>query len=113
MPNRVTTAIERMQANIQQRLQSGATTKAKLAATSRALDITDLREYAYFQEIKTLAATNGKLTLEEAQTIYVYLGNSPSTFNRQSVAVKAVLTQIFTELLQARITTTPATPANT
>jgi hypothetical protein len=63
----------------------------------------ELGEYAKFQELKSHAFAMGKLTQEEAQTIYGLLGETPAHFNRQSIEVKVVLTQIFKELLGARI----------
>ena len=101
MSNRVETAFERMDKQIQGRVRDGITTQAKVDATSAGLDM-ELDEYAKFQELKSLAVAEGKLTLEEGQTIYARLG-TPATFNGQPVHVKCVLTQIFTELLAAQI----------
>jgi len=44
----------------------------------------------------------GQLTLDEAQSVYSLLGETPDHFNRQPVEVKSVLTQIFGELLQKK-----------
>ena len=49
------------------------------------------------------AGTVAALFVEEGQTVYVLLGETPSVFNRQPVEVKAVLTGLFRELLQARV----------
>jgi hypothetical protein len=40
------------------------------------------------------------LSLDEAQTVYMYLGESVDTFNKQPLEVKIVLTQLFQELLK-------------
>jgi hypothetical protein len=60
-------------------------------------------EFVKFQEIKSAAMMAGTISLEEAQAIYNFLGESPSKFNRQPVEVKVVLTQVFQELLRNKI----------
>ena len=60
-----------------------------------------LNEYVLFQDRKSLAFANGRLNLEEAQTVYAYLGETTNTFNKQPLEVKYVLTQLLKELLQA------------
>lgn len=100
--NRVTNAIVSMDANILERIDTGKTTRAEVDATDKALEM-DLEEYTTFQRLKSLASMSRVLTLEEAQTIYGYLGNTVEHFNRQTVAVKVVLTRIFSELLAGRI----------
>ena len=97
--NRVTSAIESMRVNIAHRIAAGFTTQAAVDATANKLDM-DLQEYVMFQERKSIAAGN-KLTAEEAQTIYCYLGNTLEHFNSQAVEVKVILTKIFSELLQS------------
>lgn len=101
--NRISAAIRRMDAQIKERIALGMTTKARVAATRKSLDM-DLGEFARFQEIKSLASQTGALTPEEAQTVYGLLGNTPEHFNRQSAAVKAVLTQVFRELIEGGVT---------
>ena len=61
-------------------------------------------EYVKFQELKSAGMLEGKMTLEEAQTVYMYLGNVPDTFNKQPFAVKAVLMQVYKELLGDKVT---------
>lgn len=100
--NRITAAIARKTAEIAARIESGKTTQAQADTTAKALDL-DLGEYVKFQELKSLAVANEKLTLDEGQTIYALLGNTPSVFNKQPIAVKAVLTGLFGELLKAHI----------
>ena len=93
--NRVIKAIDKMNAVIFQKNIS----QAKLNTLHKDLDM-DLMEYVKFQELKSLASMNGKLTMEESMTIYGYLGNTVEHFNNQDVAVKSVLTQIFMELMK-------------
>ena len=102
MSNRVTAAFARMEAQIADRIAKGLTTTEKVADTCKILDM-DLSEFVKFQEIKSLAVATGKLTLEEGQTIFSCLGESVETFNRQPVYIKSVLTNLFQELLAARI----------
>ena len=97
--NKVTEAVIRMDNQIQERINAGIVTVGKVEETRKALDM-DMEEYCRFQEIKSLAVAGGMLTLDEGMSIYTYLGSSPADFNRNSAAIKAVLTQIFKELLE-------------
>ena len=96
--NRVTVAIEKAKARIQRRLAEGIITTDKVNELDRNLDM-EVGEFCRFQELKSLAMLEGKLTQDEAQSVYALLGNTPEHFNGQPVAVKSVLTQIFGELL--------------
>jgi len=97
--NRVTEGIEKMRKQIANRLATGQTTQAKVDAGSKSLDMS-FKEYAIFNTRKS-AAAGGKLTPDEAMTIYKYLGEGgPEKFNRQSLAVKMILMKIFGELLE-------------
>ena len=100
MPNRITAAVARMENQIAERISKGLTTREKVDALD--LDM-DILEHAKFQEYKSLAFAEGKLNLDEAQSLYNYLGNSVSVFNTQPVAVKSVLTSLFAELLKMRM----------
>jgi len=71
----------------------------RLADLSKKLDMA-LDEYCRFQTLKSLASQDGRLTLDEAQTIYGFLGNTVEHFNQQPVAVKWVLTEAFASLLK-------------
>jgi len=99
MANRVAVAIALREKTILDRLARGLVTQDKVTALHKELDM-DLGEYVKFQEHKSLAVASGKLSTEEGMTIYRYLGNTPETFNGQSVAVKSVLTGLFAELLK-------------
>lgn len=100
--NRIATAIAMKKAEIDGKIASGAIMQSQIDTTSAALDM-ELEEFAMFQEMKSLAVANQVLTLDEGQTIYVYLGEVPTTFNRQPIEVKVILTQMFKELLGLRL----------
>ena len=100
--NRIHAAVAQMETNVKDRIKRKLTTQAKVSALSKELDLS-LLEYVKFQELKSLASAQGWLTLDEANTVYGYLGESVTTFNEQPVHVKAVLTQLFKELLGRRI----------
>ena len=93
--NRILTGIDRAQAAINAKNLS----PEKLAETSKAMDM-DIAEYCRFQTLKSLASQDGRLSLDEAQTVYGFLGNTPEHFNSQSLAAKYVLTQVFASLLK-------------
>jgi hypothetical protein len=97
--NRVTASIARAKARIADRMASGAVTEQSIGELHKRLDM-NAGEFCRFQELKSVAMLEGKLTQEEAQTIYAMLGNTPEHFNRQPVEVKSTLTQIFGELLE-------------
>jgi hypothetical protein len=98
--NRVTAAIARMEQQIADRIATGKTTQKKVDQLAKTLDM-DVMEHAMFQERKSLAFAMQKLNADEAQSLYVMLGNTPSVFNRQPIAVKSVLTKLFAELMQS------------
>jgi hypothetical protein len=100
--NRVIAAIERANTRIAERLKTGAVTEERVAELDKGLDM-DLAEFARFQELKSHAMLEGRLTQDEAQTIYALLGETPDHFNAQPVQVKSVLTQIFGELLEKSV----------
>lgn len=100
--NRIEAAIERTKLRLEQRLKSGETSPERAVELHRNLDM-EPGEYCRFQELKSHAQLEGTLTLDEAQTIYGFLGNTPEHFNRQSVEVKSVLTMIFGELLERSV----------
>lgn len=58
-----------------------------------------MKEYIGFQELKSIRCAEGKLSLDNANVIYRYLGNTPTHFNEQPLAVKIVLTKIFQKLI--------------
>lgn len=100
--NRIAVAIANKAKDIEARVADGRTTREKLDQASETLNL-EFDEYVKFQELKSLAVAEGKLTEEEGQTVYAALGTVPATFNKQPIHVKAVLTGLFRELLGARI----------
>jgi len=100
--NRITNAIDKLNRVIPERIAQGLTTQKKVDELHEALDMS-LEEYCKFQEIKS-AYSGSLLTLDEAQTVYGFLGNSVEHFNAQSITVKSVLTQLFSELIKAQMT---------
>lgn len=100
--NRITAAVSRMEKQITERISKGLTTQEKVDALYATLDM-DILEHARFQEHKSLAYAEGKLNLDEAQSLYNYLGNTVNVFNAQPIAVKSVLTSLFGELLKVRM----------
>jgi hypothetical protein len=106
--NRILDAIRKAKLQIDGRISGGLTTKAATKKLHRELDM-KMDEYAMFQELKTLAVSVGLITTEEGMTVYQFLGNTPSVFNKQPVEVKVVLTRFFSQLLEARLKSRGAT----
>lgn len=96
--NRIISAVEVQELNIKNRLADGRTNQDNLDRLHKELDAEPM-EYVRFQEIKSIAVVDQILTLDEGNTVYQYLGESPGTFNNQSLAVKVTLTELFRELL--------------
>lgn len=94
--NRITTSIQKARTMIQDKNLD----QTKLDELSTSLNM-DWDLYVRLQERKSLACASGKLSLEEAQTVYGYLGESVETFNAQPLEVKIVLTKLLEELLRA------------
>jgi hypothetical protein len=97
--NRITRGIEAARTRIAERIKSGETTKAKVKALGKSLDM-ETNEYVLFQQLKSIASQDGRLTLDEAQCIYRLIGEGVGTYNRLPVAEKVVLTQVFQSLLR-------------
>jgi hypothetical protein len=95
--NRILNGIERATAQIAKKGLS----PEKTAEVSKNMDMA-FDEYCRFQTLKS-AAVGGKLTLDEANTIYGFLGNTPEHFNQQPLPVKWVLTEVFVALLNQKI----------
>lgn len=100
--NRIATAITAQEKNIAKRLADGRTNQDDLNKLDHVLDM-ELFEYVRFQEIKSVAVSAQILTLDEANTVYAYLGNTPETFNKEDLAVKVVLTELFRMLMEAGV----------
>ena len=78
------------------------TTQDMLDRLSTDLDL-DLMDHKAYQDCKSRAHLLGKITTDEAQQMYIWLGELPETFNSQKLAVKVLVTKIIGELLQAGI----------
>jgi len=98
LPNRVELAIIEARTAFDLQLASGKITRADLDKASKGLDL-DAESHATLQEAKS-AYTGSRLTLEEAISLYCYLGNSVSVFNRQPVEVKAAVMMIIAALIR-------------
>mgnify|MGYP007069471524 CR=1 FL=1 len=75
--------------------------KSKIADLSKKLDMT-IEEHVRSQELKSLAQAEGKLTWEEAGTIFNILGSTVNHFNSQNLAARFTVTNLVRELLQAK-----------
>jgi len=95
--NRITVAIDNLNKTIPERIAKGLTTQEKVDELNKALDMS-LREYVHFQELKS-AYAGVLLTMDEAQTVYGFLGNTVEHFNRQSITVKSILTKLYAEII--------------
>ena len=60
----------------------------------------DAKEHSTLQNLKSLALMEGRLTPDEAQSIYALAGETPSVLNGQSIAARIVLTSYLGQLLQ-------------
>ena len=89
-----------MEKQIAQRIVDGLTTQNAVDDVGNSLDMA-IDEYCKFQELKSLAVLEDRLTIDEGMTIYNCLGNSVETFNNQPVHVKSVLTSLFMTLMQS------------
>ena len=96
MPDRILAAINRNNLLITQN-PKGATPET-LAKLHKTLDMS-MEDYARFHEYKSLAGMDGTLTLDEALTVYGYLGETLEHFNSQPLGVKITLTHLYKELL--------------
>lgn len=98
MANRITEGIAKAKATIEDRIAQGLTTQEKVDELNKTLDM-DMTMYCDFQNRKSLASMDGRLSTEEAQTIYSLIGNTPCTFNNLPTHTKVVLTEVYATLL--------------
>lgn len=82
---------------IDKELEKKSLSTIALDKTSESLNVTG-SEHAAFQNLKSIAQVEGTISFEEANTVYRYLGYSPSVFNKQTVAVKVAVTRLMVEL---------------
>jgi hypothetical protein len=102
MENRIMASINQAAAMIKAKVDAGELTDAQVAALHKKLDI-GFDEHFLYQEVKSLAQLHGKLTHDEAVTVYAYLGGDASVFNGQGIGVKVVLTKVFKELMSWKL----------
>jgi hypothetical protein len=98
MSDRIETALTAMHERINGMLEEGKLTGDKMRELSEGVNMT-IEEHGRFQELKS-AVMGIHLSKWEAQTLYHRLGNTVDVFNRQPLATKIVLTQIFAELME-------------
>ncbi len=96
--NRVTDKIARTKKIVAERIALNLITPEKVEENRKIADM-DMEMYCDFQNRKSIASQDGTLSLEEAQTIYGYLGNTLDHFNAQPFEVKYTLTMIYQELI--------------
>lgn len=101
MANRVELGIAKLTEVMKKKLAAGEVSQEQIDKLNKSLEL-DMQEYCMFQEEKSLASMDGRLNLEEAQSVYHYLGECPSTFNAQPFEVKYVLTEVWTSLLKSK-----------
>lgn len=99
MPNRIEAGIAR----INDKLKTVSETEQKKLSDALKTEWNDLVQY---QKLQSTAFACGKLTLEEAQTLYrIYGGEvpSPEKWDKLSLAEKVIGTQTAEELIRMRI----------
>ena len=99
MPNRIEAGIAR----INEKLKTVEPLEQKKLSETLKTDWKDLVEY---QKLQSTAFACGKLTLEEAQTLYrIYGGEvpSPEKWDKRSLAEKVIGTQTAGELAKMKI----------
>ena len=100
--NRVLFAIERRRAQLAAGIKpDGSPLTGDTAKVERSLR-NSFAEHAHYQDLQARAFVTGKLTQEEAQTIYHALGATPSPdgwAQGTDLAAKIIITQIMAELM--------------
>ena len=74
----------------------------KLEQMRKGLDM-ELDEYVTFQNLKSIAATDGTMELDAAQHVYNRIGNTVEQFNRLPLDEKWVFTELLQKLLNKKI----------
>ncbi len=99
MPNRIEAGIAR----INDKLKTVSETEQKKLSDALKTEWNDLVQY---QKLQSTAFACGKLTLEEAQTLYrIYGGEvpSPEKWDKLSLAEKVIGTQTAEELIKMKL----------
>ena len=99
----IETLVSETRERIDTRIADGLNTPDGIADLHKTLDMT-MSEYVKFQELKSIAVSDKTLALEDGLYIYRILGEAgPDAFNRSDIAVKGVLTELFTLLMTRRM----------
>lgn len=102
--NRLTTAIAKAKEQIAAQLSKGVSANGKLFnqkrldSMAKEMDM-DMLLHAQFQTLKS-AVMGSIITFDEAQSLYMILGNTVNHFNKQDFATKLVTTQFCTQLAE-------------
>jgi hypothetical protein len=102
MDNKIQKLVQQVQKTLDEKLAEEMLTQEQIDKASLNLNINVL-ELCKFQELKSLAYTQGVLNLDEANYVYNLLGNSPTTFNSRTLAEKTIVTKLMQELLAPRV----------
>ena len=104
MSNRVLTAIERRREQLARGVKpDGTPITGDMEAAERSLDNT-FADHAAYQTAQSRAHATGKITTDEAMTIYMALGEVPAADGWAAgtdLATKIVVTQVIGELIGA------------
>jgi hypothetical protein len=101
MANRVSEGIAKAELMIGERLKSGLIKQSDFEELGENLNF-DIAMHSDFQNRKSIAFMEGKLNQEEAQQLYMLVGETPATFNNQSVYVKIVVTHIYQTFFEGK-----------
>lgn len=99
MANRIQAAIDRLEEKVK------TLTPKQIDSLTKSLH-TDLPDLVQYQNLQAAAFTCGKLTFDEATTLYEIYGGelpTPERFDRRSIAERVVGTQTAGELLKMRL----------
>ena len=97
--NRILFAVSALEKQLAERTAAGIVTPEAIAELDRKLDMS-FDEWTTCQNRKSIAHALGKISHEEAQSIFAMMGRTPADFNAQPIARKAALTKVFVELMR-------------
>ena len=112
MTNRIVNGASNYQKKIDGLIEKGVDPQGKpiaetLESMDRNMDLT-FSEHSSYQDLQARAHASGQLTTEEAQTIYIALGESMSSKNggwksHVNLPMKLIITQLMAELLNIKV----------
>mgnify|MGYP001442229295 CR=1 FL=1 len=95
--NRITDLIQTLNGRVEALPQEKQEDLAKTA-------VFDFEEFVSLQNLKSAAQMSGLLSLDEAQTVYMLLGEGgPDKVNKAPVGTRCALLQLLKELLGAKV----------